>query len=97
MQTVCGGFGKAVTPSVQLEPRCLEIRALSSVLESPLKIIMWKHVHERVVGNQVVPLGIHSENNFRNHSSHKYCIFGISLLAFSIAKCIGMKAAFLKN
>jgi len=54
-------------------------------------------VHERVVRNQVVLLGIHSENNFRNHSSHKYCIFGIAFLVFSIAKCIGMKAAFLKN
>lgn len=67
------------------------------MLKSPLKIIIRKHVHKRVVRNQVVLLGIHSENNFRNHFSHKYCIFGIALLVFSIAKCIGMKAAFLKN
>lgn len=87
------GFWKAVIASVRLGPLCTglwEIAAPVTFEGNQMKTC----VQER---SQVLLLGIHSENNFRNHSSHKYRVFGIALLVFCIAKCIGMKAAFLKN
>lgn len=87
------GFWKAVMESVRLGLLCTELWEIAAPVTfegNQLKT----YARER---SQVLLLGIHSENNFRNHSSHKYRVFGTALLAFCIAKCIGMKAAFLKN